>query len=108
MPSISTSSHQNPENNRYTRAVHALVKHDEPVSLRSVNAWLLKNDGIGCSLRDAQAAVAVWRASRTRTVTATVRKVKTTVVRALRPLDLDTQQRVVKELTESEWLRVRR
>lgn len=85
-----------------------MVKHDEPVSLRSVSAWLLKNEGTGCSLRDAQAAVSAWRESRSRTVATTVRKVNTTVMRALKPLDIDTQQRVIKELTGTEWLRVRR
>lgn len=108
MPSLSTSSRQKTESNRYTRAVHALVKHDEPVSLRSVSAWLLKNEGTGCSLRDAQAAVSAWRESRSRTVATTVRKVNTTLMRALKPLDTDTKQRVIKELSDSEWLRVRR
>ena len=91
---------------RYMRAVKALVNNGKTVSLRSVRAWLVEKDGIGCSLRDAQVAVSAWRDGRTNKVSATVRKVRTTVSKALKPLDSDTQQRVVKELTSSDWLKV--
>lgn len=89
------------ETDRYRKAVHALACSGEPVTLRRVCAWLLKHEGVGCSLRDAHSALAEWRESRTGEVARTVKRVGSAVRRELKPLDTDTRQRVVRALSDT-------
>lgn len=89
------------EIDRYRNAVHSLARSGKPVTLRSVSAWLREHEGVGCSLRDAHAALAEWRATHTRDVARTVKRVGTAVRRELKPLDMDTRQRVVRALADT-------